>query len=130
LNFHLLAAPSLNHGSYIYRAFPHGPFETIDLAEAEVRIKQSIADWVKTQRAEAAAAEKLFSMGREVFRVVPPDRDYTRPPEGLRLRYDEWGAIQVALGKYQRPIRFAEHFVPLVQQLPWLAKVTEPAAAI
>jgi hypothetical protein len=100
--------------------FPRGPFETIKLTDGEVRVKQSIADWIKERRPEAAAAEGFFSVGREVFREVSPDRDYTRPPEGLRLHYDEWGGIQVALGRYKTTLRFAEHFVPLVKQLPWL----------
>ena len=83
-------------------------------------MKQSIADWVMARRPEAAAAEKLFCVGREVFRPVPPDRDYTCLPEGLRRHYDEWGQLQVKLGKYKHVITFADHFVPLVRQLPWL----------
>jgi hypothetical protein len=108
-----------------FQSFPRGSFETINLTDTEAGIKQSIVDWVKIQRAEAAAAEQYFSVKREVFRAVPPDRDYTVPPEGLRFHYDEWGALQVALGKYKQPLRFADHFVPLVRQLPLLAKVPD-----
>ena len=103
-----------------FQEFPRGPFETFHLTPAEVECKQSLADWIGSQRVEADVAKSFFTLDKEVFRPVPSDRDYLSPPEGLRLHYDEWGRLQVQLGKYKQPILFADHFVPLVQQLPRL----------
>ena len=104
-----------------FQEFPTGPFETIRLTEAEKRLKQSLADWVCTRRVEAEMARAFFNLDTEVFRAVPSDRDYATPPDGLRFHYDDWGRYQVQLGKYSRPILFAEHFVPIVRGLPQLA---------
>jgi hypothetical protein len=103
--------------------FPHGSFDTVRLTDAEACLKQSLVDWICTQRVEAAMAKNYFSLSREVFRAVSPDRDYATPPEGLRLHYDEWGRLQVQRGKYAKAILFAEHFVPLIRQLPWLRRM-------
>jgi len=107
-----------------FQEFPYGSFETIQLTDEEKSLKRSLADWLGTRRAEAAMAREFFSLAREVFRQVPPDRDYTKAPEGLRFHYDEWGQLQVQIGKYAEAILFAEHFVPLVRQLPWLRTTT------
>jgi hypothetical protein len=66
-------------------------------------------------------ARSLFLLEREVFRSVTPDRSYSAPPPELRFHYDDWGRYQVQNGKYARPILFADHFVPMIRQLPWLA---------
>jgi hypothetical protein len=104
-----------------FQEFPRGEFETFHLTEEETRLKKSLADWASTQRTEAAGVKDFFSIEREVFRRVSSDRDYTTPPEGLRLHYDEWNEFQVQCGKHARPILFAKHFVPLVRQLPELS---------
>lgn len=104
-----------------FQEFPDSSFESISLTQAELKIKQSLADWIGTRRMEAEMARPYFDLGKEIFRQVPADRDYSVPPEGLQRHYDEWGQIQVQLGKYAQPILFADHFVPLVQQLPQLS---------
>jgi hypothetical protein len=80
--------------------------------------KKEKVEWMSGKQREAAVGAQLLSLDREVFREVPSDRDYAIPPPGLRLHYDDWGKLQVARGKYQQPILFASHFVPLVRQLP------------
>jgi hypothetical protein len=104
-----------------FQEFPHGEFEVFRLTEEETRIKNSLADWAATQRTEAAMVKGFFVIEREVFRRVPFDRDYTKPPKGLRLHYDEWNKHQVQLGKHARPILFANHFAPIVKQLSELS---------
>ena len=104
-----------------FQEFPRGDFETYHLSEEETRVKKSLDDWAGTQRTEAAMVKGSFLIEREVFRRVPSDRDYTKPPEGLRLHYDEWNEIQVRRGKYAQPIMFAKHFSPIVRQLPELS---------
>jgi hypothetical protein len=103
-----------------FQEFPDGLFETVRLTDPEIKVKQALADWLGMRRVEAAMAGELFPLDREVFRPVPPDRDYTIPPPGLRFHYDEWGRIQVQRGKYAQAISFSEHFVPLIRRLPWL----------
>jgi hypothetical protein len=104
-----------------FQQFPYGEFETFQLREEETRLKKSLADWAGTQRTEAAGVKDFFSIEREIFRRVPFNRDYTTPPEGVRLHYDEWNEFQVQCGKHARPIMFAEHFVPIVRELPELS---------
>jgi hypothetical protein len=101
-----------------FQEFPSGSFETVRLTQAEVDLKKSLTQWAGKQRPEAAMAEQYFSLGREVFRPVPADRDYSVPPEGLRFHYDDWGRFQVIRGKYAKPILFADHYVPLIRNLP------------
>jgi len=104
-----------------FQEFPSGDFEIFHLTEGETRLKKSLADWAGTQRTEAAMVKGFFLIEREVYRRVPSDRDYTKPPEGLRLHYDEWNDLQVQRGKHAQPILFAKHFVPIVRQLPELS---------
>lgn len=104
-----------------FQQFNHGEFETFQLTEEEVRLKKSLADWAGTQRTEAAMVKSFFQIEREVYCKVPPDRDYTEPPQGLRFHYDEWGLMQVQRGKYAEAILFLEHFVPMVRQFPELS---------
>jgi hypothetical protein len=103
-----------------FQEFPLGDFEIFQLSANETQVKKSLADWAGSQRTEAAMVKDFFSIEREVFRRVPCDRDYTKPPEGLRLHYDEWNELQAQRGKYAQPILFSKHFVPLVRQLPEL----------
>ncbi|MFL4970398.1 MAG: hypothetical protein ACJ8DQ_11575 [Xanthobacteraceae bacterium] len=107
-----------------FQEFPSGPFETIHLNDIERKVKQSLADWMTAQRPEAEMVRPFFSLEREIFRRVSAERDYAKPPEGLCLHYDEWGRLQVQSGKYEKAILFAEHFVPLVRELPWLQVTT------
>lgn len=104
-----------------FQEFPSGAFETLQLTATEVESKQKLADWISSRRVEAEMARPFFNLDTEVYRPVPANRDYSLPPEGLRFHYDDWGRIQVQRGKYAQPILFAEHFVPLVRQLPRLS---------
>jgi len=106
-----------------FQEFPGETPQAFYLDERQKDIKKELADWIGKEREEAAMAASFFSLGREVFREVPCDRDYTKPPKGLRLHYDEWGQAQVLRGKYKQPILFATHFVPLVQRLPWMTRI-------
>lgn len=101
-----------------FQEFPSGAFESIELTADELAKKQAIAEWITSRRVEAELARQFFKLDREVYRPVPQDRNYCVPPEGLRLHYDDWGRMQVMRGKYEKPILFADHFVPLVRQLP------------
>ena len=104
-----------------FQEFPNGAFETIQLTPAELECKNSLADWVSTRHVEAEMVRSFFTLDKEVYRRVPADRDYSLPPDGMRLHYDDWGRIQVLRGKYAKPLLFADHFVPLVRNLPRLA---------
>jgi hypothetical protein len=99
--------------------------EVFLLDSDEQRAKKMIVDWTGGKLREAAVGSQVFPLEREMFREVPSNRDYTVPPPGLRLHYDDWGRMQVARGKYKEPILFATHFVPLVRQLPWLLHSAE-----
>jgi hypothetical protein len=103
-----------------FQEFPCGPYETIRLTPAELECKLALAEWIGSRRVEAEMARCFFAPDREVYRAVPARRDYLVPPEGLQLHYDDWGRHQVQRGKYAQPILFAQHFVPLVRQLPRL----------
>jgi hypothetical protein len=112
-----------------FQQFPFGDFETFHLTKAEAQTKQSLVDWAGARRTEAAEVKGFFSIEREVFRRVPDDRDYRFPPKGLRLHYDEWGRMKVEQGQHARPILFAEHYVPIVRELPALQRDTSVQAA-
>jgi hypothetical protein len=98
--------------------FPGDAAEIFPLDAAEQRTKKEMADWMGTKLREVAIGAQVAQPEREVFLEVPPDRDYTVPPPGLRLHYDDWGRVQAGRGKYKEAILFATHFVPLVRQLP------------
>jgi hypothetical protein len=98
--------------------FPGDTPEVFLLDAEQQRAKQGIADRMAGKLREAAIGAQVFPLEREVFREVPPDRDYAVPPPGLRLHYDDWGRLQVARGKYREAILFDRHFAPLVRQLP------------
>ena len=110
-----------------FQQFPHGDFDVFHLTKAEAQLKRSLADWAATRWPEAAETKSFFSIEREVFRRVAPDRDYSISPEGLCLHYDEWGRLKVRQGRRAKPILFAQHFVPIVRQL--LAARTHPSVA-
>jgi hypothetical protein len=101
-----------------FQEFPGDTAEVFLLAADERRAKKETVDWMGGKLREAAIGAQVFPLEREVFREVPPDRDYTVPPSGLKLHYDDWGRIQVARGKYKEAIMFATHFAPLARQLP------------
>jgi hypothetical protein len=102
-----------------FQEFPDGGHDTLDLNGAEIAAKQELVDLIGAVRVEAAMARRLFPpIDREIYRRVPECRDYTRPPAGLQLHYDDWGRLQVRMGRYGRAITFAQHFVPIVRQLP------------
>jgi hypothetical protein len=78
-----------------YGVFPFGAFRTL------------LAD-----------VARLFAKPEaEQYREVPVDRDYTTPPLGLALFYDERGAEAVRAGQYVEAITFGNHFVPLVRAI-------------
>jgi hypothetical protein len=104
--------------SFHFQEFPGETPHAFLLDESQMRLKKEVADWMGTKFKEAAVGAQVFPLEREVYREVPAERDYTVPPAGLMLHYDEWGRAQVARGKYREPILFASHFVPLVRQLP------------
>ena len=101
-----------------FQEFVSGPFEVFRLSEQELAAKRELVDWVGQRHPGAALATPLFPpMNQEVYRAVAPDRDYTLAPAGLRRHYDDWGRLQVFLGRYREALLFAEHFVPLVRAL-------------
>lgn len=98
--------------------FPAGDGTVFELTEDELKKKQELIHWVGLQRVDAAMAVSRFPpLHREVYRSVPWDRDYGRPPAGLQRHYDDWGRMQVQLGKHRRPVLFEEHFVPIARAL-------------
>jgi hypothetical protein len=101
-----------------FQEFAGGPFEVFRLSEPELSGKRALVDWVRQRHPEAARVAGLFPpLNQEVYRAVPPDRDYSVAPAGLRRHYDDWGRLQVLLGKHRQPLLFAEHFVPLIRAL-------------
>jgi hypothetical protein len=103
-----------------FQEFPAGPFMSIELTPDELASKQAAADWIGSRRVEADMARQYFKLDKEIYRTVPCDRDYTVPPHGLRVHYEDWGRMQVQRGKYAPPILFMDHFAPLVRMLPRL----------
>jgi LmbE family N-acetylglucosaminyl deacetylase len=101
-----------------FQEFPFGDFETFELTPEELARKQDLVNWVGLQRVEAALATTLFpTPEREVYRRVPPMRDYGVPPAGLQKHYDDWGRLQVRRGRYREPLLFQDHFVPIARAL-------------
>jgi hypothetical protein len=101
-----------------FQEFVSGPFEVFRLSEPELAGKRALVDWVGQRHTEAARAEALFPpLHQEVYRPVSPNRDYAVAPAELCRHYDDWGRLQVLLGKHRQPLLFAEHFVPLIRAL-------------
>lgn len=114
----------------LYQKFPEGGHEEFHLTAAEIAAKQDLIHWIGLQRLEVEQAQHLFPpIEREVYRRVPESRDYRFPPTSLMRHYDDWGRLLMRLRKYQTAITFADHFVPIVEQLPYLAKATPTARA-
>jgi hypothetical protein len=99
-----------------YGSFPAGDRTEHRLSPAEADLKRTIIDWSKTQDAFVAKVAQFFpSLWVETHRPVPESRDYSRPPEGLALHYDVRGREEVAAGRYETPILFDRHFLPIVE---------------
>lgn len=101
-----------------YGAFPFGAFRTLLLHPRELAEKQALATTVGRGNSFVADVARLFAKPEaEQYREVPVDRDYTTPPPGLALFYDERGAEAVRAGQYVEAITFGNHFVPLVRAI-------------
>jgi hypothetical protein len=114
--FPLFCRPTGADSALVYGTFPAGPRQTLRLTPAELAIKLRLADSAAKADPFIGEVVPLFATpDREPYRCVPPDRDYTRPPDGLALYYDERGRADVAAGRHARLITFGEHFVPLAR---------------
>ena len=116
--FPLACQGEASDAELIMGEFVDGSGEMLRLTESEIESKQKIVDDVRKRDSFVdQVALKFPSVAEERYRSVPDDRDYTRPPAGLRRFYDEWGRKQVEAGKYEKVITFEEHFVPIVEAL-------------
>jgi hypothetical protein len=114
----LTCRPDVPGAELIYGTFPTGDVHTLRLTAREAGVKRRlVAEAARLDPFIAEVAPLFPDPGREVYRTVPEERDYTQPPEGLALYYDELGRDEVAAGRYVRAITFAEHFVPVVRSL-------------
>ena len=101
-----------------YGVFPAGAFCELRLTEAEMAVKRALTAAVGRVDPFVAGVAPLFARPEvETYRAVPADRDYTAPPPGLALYYDERGREVVTAGLYPRAIAFRAHFVPLARAL-------------
>lgn len=115
-----------------YGTFPFGPFRALQLTAEEAHLKRRLVDTVCRASAFVAnVAPQFASPDAECYRPVPDDRDYTAPPPGLALYYDERGREVVSAGLHARAVTFGDHFVPLVRALGASAArpVAHPRAA-
>jgi hypothetical protein len=101
-----------------YGEFPSGSRHELRLSAGELAAKREVVARVGRADPFVAGVAPLFPRpGVETYREVPPDRDYTAPPPGLALYYDERGREVVAAGRYGEAITFRGHFAPLVRAL-------------
>jgi hypothetical protein len=103
----------VHHGEFVT-----GGFRELSLDARELAAKREMA--ARVGRADPFVAEVTPLFGNpevEPYREVSPDRDYTAPPPGLALYYDERGRTVVGTGRYSEAITFGNHFVPLVRAL-------------
>jgi hypothetical protein len=101
-----------------YGTFLFGPFRTLRLDAREAAVKRELTAVVgRTDRFVAGAASLFTDPEVEQYREVPADRDYTAPPPGVALYYDERGTELVTAGLYPQAITFRDHFAPLVRAL-------------
>lgn len=101
-----------------FQVFPFGAYESFFLTPEERRVKRHIAEWAAQQDAFIAKVCKIIpDWTKEIYRDVPNDRDYSTPPEGLKLHYDDRGIEEVRSGNYETAISFKNHFVPLVEAI-------------
>jgi hypothetical protein len=112
-----LASLPAGGGELSYGEFATGPFLRCDLSDAEAADKRRLCDEVAARDESVAEVRGRFDVGSEVFRRVPPGRDYARPPEGLALYYDRLALREVAAGRHERAISFERHFVPVARAL-------------
>jgi hypothetical protein len=113
-----LSCGTTEPGGVQYGAFRFGPFRTLRLSDLELITKRELVAAVARTDPLVASAAPLFARPEvEQYRDVPADRDYTAPPPGLALLYDEQGRAAVTTGRHPEEITFREHFAPLVRAL-------------
>ncbi|MCI0704137.1 MAG: hypothetical protein L0241_24025 [Planctomycetia bacterium] len=111
-----------------YGVFPFGEFHELHLNARETVLKRRlIAEAGRIDSFVAGVAPLFPATSVETYREVPADRDYTLPPAGLALYYDERGREVVEAGLYPKAITFRKHFVPLVRALETPARETVAA---
>ncbi len=111
-----------------YGVFPFGLPCELRLDAREMATKRDAIARVGRADPFIATVAPLFPNPElETYREVPSDRDYTEPPPGLALYYDERGREVVSAGRFAEPITFRNHFVPLVHALG-LGPATRAAA--
>ncbi len=116
--FPLSCRPDVPGAAVRYGVLLSGAFRELKLTTAELTAKRELADAVGRRDPFVAATAPLFARPQaEAYREVPADRDYTVPPPGLALYYDERGAEVVRAGPHAEAITFRHHFVPLVLAL-------------
>lgn len=116
--FPLSCRPNQPGAPVRYGEFPVGAFRDVRLSAEEVAAKRAVTATAGGVDPFVAGVAPLFARPEvEAYRAVPPDRDYTAPPPGLALYYDERGREVVGAGLYKRAITFRDHFVPLVRAL-------------
>lgn len=116
--FPLSCRPDAPGAPVRYGEFVTGPFRAVRLDAHEAAVKRELVATVGRVDPFVAHTAPLFARPEvEPYRAVPRDRDYTAPPPGLALYYDERGREVVAAGKHAQPILYRAHFVPLVRAL-------------
>jgi len=116
--FPLVCRPTSEPDKLRFQFFPSGELEEFILTESEAARKLEIIEWALPQSEFIRNVAPLFPpIHIEPLRAIPWDRDYTKIPEGVEKHYDARGVEMVNSGTYDKPIRFEEHFVPLVKEI-------------
>ncbi len=96
-------------------------YEYFELAAEEAQFKRRLLGRVAErvpyfkELLEAAAPDRWQ---REPFRRVGGERDYGTPARTFGWpTWEEWGRKRVEEGKYERPLLFKEHFLPVARSL-------------
>lgn len=77
-----------------------------NLATIDASVREATSKW-KRERLEL-----------EIYRPVPPERDYRiAPPRDAWKTYDDHGLDNVRHGRYQQAILFHKHYAPLAEAL-------------
>lgn len=99
-----------------YQQFPDGGHAEHRLTPEETACKRELATWLVGKIEEASwVTSHVPAADREPYRVAPAGRTHLAPPSGLQRHYEQWGRMQVVLGKYDQPLLFEEHFLPIVR---------------
>ena len=101
-----------------YGRFLSGEFEEFTLTEEEFHLKQRAVQLASQLDSFVGQVASVFpSLGKECFRPVSPNRDYSVVPTNTARYYDGRGVQEIATGKYKTLITFEKHFCPLVEYL-------------